>query len=154
MIYLSMFEENLSTGSKDIPLSRPWPWKWGQSHQNQMSSSACHNDVAMKAWRKSIHWFKRYRGYKNLSSKSSCDLENEVKVNKILSALKLVIMMYLCKFEENPSTGSKDIPWLWRWKWGQGHQNLISLSHWCIHARLKKIHPLVQKILWVQEFVI
>ena len=33
---------------------------------------------------------------------SSCHLENEVKVTKILSALKLILMVYLCKFEENP----------------------------------------------------
>ena len=28
----------------------------------------------------------------------------------MLSALKLVTMIYLCQFGENPSTGSKDIP--------------------------------------------
>ena len=33
---------------------------------------------------------------------SSCHLENEVKVTKVQSALKLVLMVYLCKFEENP----------------------------------------------------
>ena len=38
------------------------------------------------------------------------DTENEVKVTKIYSALKLVTMIYLYKFGENPSTGSKDIP--------------------------------------------
>ena len=38
------------------------------------------------------------------------DLENEVKVTKSKSALKLASMIYLCKCEENPSTGSKDIP--------------------------------------------
>ena len=37
------------------------------------------------------------------------ELENEVKVTKILTVLKLVTMMYLCKFEENLSPGSKDI---------------------------------------------
>ena len=40
---------------------------------------------------------------------SSCDLENEVMVTQISSALKLVLMVQLCKFEENPSTGSRDI---------------------------------------------
>ena len=38
------------------------------------------------------------------------DLENEVKVTKTKKALKLAIMVYLCKFEENQATGSKDIP--------------------------------------------
>ena len=38
------------------------------------------------------------------------DLENEIKVTKNISALKLLTMIYLCKFGENPSTGSKDIP--------------------------------------------
>ena len=38
------------------------------------------------------------------------DIENEIKVTKIKSALKPVSLIYLCKFGENPSTGSKDIP--------------------------------------------
>ena len=38
-----------------------------------------------------------------------CDLENKVKVTIISSALKLVRTIYQCKFEENPSTSSKDI---------------------------------------------
>ena len=38
---------------------------------------------------------------------SFCDLENKVKVTNILSALKLVLVIQLCKFEENPSIGSK-----------------------------------------------
>ena len=37
------------------------------------------------------------------------DLENEVKVTKIKSPLKLVQMMYPCKFGEIPSIGSGDI---------------------------------------------
>ena len=33
-----------------------WPWKWGQGHQNLISSSAYHNDTSMQVWRKSkIH---------------------------------------------------------------------------------------------------
>ena len=56
-----------------------------------------------------------------------CDFENEVKVTKVYSALKLVTMIYVCKFEENPSTGSKDIRITrqWPWKWGQGYHNQI-----------------------------
>ena len=38
------------------------------------------------------------------------DLENEVKVAKIQTALKLIAMIYLCKLGENPPNGSKDIP--------------------------------------------
>ena len=38
------------------------------------------------------------------------DLENEVKITKIQSALKLVAMIYPCKFGENLSTYSKYIP--------------------------------------------
>ena len=44
-----------------------------------------------------------------LSCKSSCDLENEVKVTKTLSALKLVPMIYPGKYGGIPSTGSRDI---------------------------------------------
>ena len=41
--------------------------------------------------------------------KSSSDLENEIKVTKIYSALKLVLVVYLCKFGEIPSINSRDI---------------------------------------------
>ena len=40
---------------------------------------------------------------------SSCDLVIEVKVTEILSALKRVLIVHLYKFEENPSTGLRDI---------------------------------------------
>ena len=40
---------------------------------------------------------------------SSCDLENEVKVTKILSAHDIVPVLHVCKFEENPSTCSRNI---------------------------------------------
>ena len=51
----------------------------------------------------------RYRGYKYLLCKSSCDLENKVKVTKTLSALKLVPIIYTGKYGGIPSTGSRDI---------------------------------------------
>ena len=51
----------------------------------------------------------RYRGYKRLSHQSSCDLENEAKVTKTQSALKLVPMIYPGEFGGIPSTGSRDI---------------------------------------------
>ena len=41
--------------------------------------------------------------------RSSCDLENEVEVTKIKSAHKLVLVVHLCKFKENPSIDSRDI---------------------------------------------
>ena len=89
--------------------------KLGQGHENLISSYACHNDISMQVWRKSIHWPRRYSTYK-------------IMVTKIFSNLKLALMIYLCQFDKNPSTGSKDIllTRLWPWKWGQGHQNLIS----------------------------
>ena len=64
--------------------------------------------------------------------KSSCDLENKIIVTTILSTLMLVTMIYPCKFEENLSTGSQDIPLtrLWPWKWDQVHQNFISSWSW------------------------
>ena len=37
------------------------------------------------------------------------DLENEVKVTKIYTAFKYVTVIFLCQFEENPSSGPKDI---------------------------------------------
>ena len=51
----------------------------------------------------------RYCGYKNLSPKSSWDLENEVKVIKTLPALKLIPLIHPGKFGGIPSTGSGDI---------------------------------------------
>ena len=41
--------------------------------------------------------------------KSSCDLKNEVKVTKVYLAFKLVLVVYTCKFGENPSTVLRDI---------------------------------------------
>ena len=67
MICLCKFGENPSTGSKDIPFTRLWPWKWGQGHQKLISSKACPNDISRQVWWNSINRFKRYRGYKNLS---------------------------------------------------------------------------------------
>ena len=40
-----------------------------------------------------------------------CDHENKVKVTKILSSIPLLPTMYLCKFSQNPSTGSEDKAW-------------------------------------------
>ena len=51
----------------------------------------------------------RYRWYKNLSPKSSCDLKNEVKVIKTESALKLVPIIHPAKFGGIQSNGSRDI---------------------------------------------
>ena len=39
-------------------------------------------------------------------SKCCCDLENKVKVTKLQSTLSPLPTMYLCKFGQNPSTGS------------------------------------------------
>ena len=50
----------------------------------------------------------RYHWYKYLLCKSSCDLENEVKVTKTLSALKLVPMIHPGENGGIPSTGSRD----------------------------------------------
>ena len=56
----------------------------------------------------SINRLKRYRGYKNVTPKSFCDLEIRSKSPK-RDQLKLVPIIYLGKFGGIPSTGSKDI---------------------------------------------
>ena len=64
-------------------------------------------------------------------------------------------MMFLCKFEENLSTGSKifHLQDYGLEKWGQDHQNhLWSFSKWYFYASLKKIHPQVQKIFHLQDY--
>ena len=38
-----------------------------------------------------------------------CDLENNVKLTKILSILCYVLIIYPWKFGKNPNTGSQDI---------------------------------------------
>ena len=43
LIYQCKSGENPSTCSSDILLKRPWPWHWGQGHQNLINSSACQN---------------------------------------------------------------------------------------------------------------
>ena len=65
-------------------------------------SLACHIDVSTQVWRRSIHWFKGYRGYKNLSSKSSGDLESEVKVKhqKLLSLSQWYIEANMVDFHQ------------------------------------------------------
>ena len=86
------------------------PWKWGKGHQNLISSYTCPTDISMHLVTfhqlvQKISWVK----WKFHIFKSYCDLENEVKVTKIESALKLVSMIYPCKFGEIPPIGSKDI---------------------------------------------
>ena len=46
-------------------------------------------------------------------SKCWCDLENKVKVTKILSTPNVLLTKYLCKFGQNSSTGSEDSVWKW-----------------------------------------
>ena len=97
-LYTCKFEENPSTGLKAILPTSQWPWKCGQGQQNLLSSSACHNDISMQVWRKSIHWFERYSTYKTMTLKMR---SRSPETKHIISNSQ----WYTCKFEENPSTG-------------------------------------------------
>ena len=46
-----------------------WPWKWGQSLQNLISSQDSLNDIPMQVWWKSIYLLKRYPIYKTKTLK-------------------------------------------------------------------------------------
>ena len=65
----------------------------------------------LQVWLKSTDPFRRQecRHYIFQQVFTSCDLENEIKVTKIYSALELFPMTYLCKFGNIPVTGSRDI---------------------------------------------
>ena len=41
-----------------------WPWKIGQGHQHQISSSSCPNVISMQMWLKSANQFMRYGAHK------------------------------------------------------------------------------------------
>ena len=44
--------------SKNLrPLPPPLPWKWGQCHQNLISSCPYLNNIAVQVWLKSVHSF-------------------------------------------------------------------------------------------------
>ena len=62
--------QNPSFGSRDrVQTSRfwskltfkelVWPWKWGQRHQNLITSFPCPNGVYVQVWSKSTFWFGR-----------------------------------------------------------------------------------------------
>ena len=109
MMYLYKFEENPSTGSKDIVgtrichLNPPLTLKmrlWSPKSNQLLSLSQSYIFASLKKIHSLVQKIFHLQDY---------DLENEVKVNKILSALEFVTIIYLCKFDENQSTGSKDI---------------------------------------------
>ena len=73
-----------------------------QGHQNLINSFTCPSNLDVQVWSKSICSFRRWGADKQFSSlfhksKSSCDLENGVKVIKILSAFFPHPMINLCK---------------------------------------------------------
>ena len=43
-----------------------WPWKWGQGHQNQITSFPPPNNAYVQVWSKSIYWFSRQSADKRL----------------------------------------------------------------------------------------
>ena len=65
----------------------------------------------MPVWRKSSQRLKRYFSIDEIFThvKSSCDLENKIKVTKIYSTFKLVSMIYSCKFGEISFVCSRDM---------------------------------------------
>ena len=65
--------ERRQTSHFDFPTTETlaWPWKWGQSHQNIISSFACHNNKAVQVWSKSTHSFWRKGADKPFSNNLS-----------------------------------------------------------------------------------
>ena len=76
-----------------------------------VNSLDCPKGIAVLNRWASSHRFKRYINFwwNFHIFKFSCDLENELKFTKIESALKLALVVHLCKFEENPFIVSRDI---------------------------------------------
>ena len=75
--------------------------------------------LSMQVWWHSIHWFRSYRGYKNLSRRRR-------KFNSLRPPVTLKMG------SESPKLNQ-----------------LFDLSQWCIHASLVKFHPLIQEIWWI-----
>ena len=110
MIYRCKFKESPSPGSENILLTRLSTLKCVQGHQNLISCDICASSKKIHPLVQMIFYLQDY------------DLEYEVKVTKIKvtklpQACNTDILM---KFEEIPSTGSKDIllPRLWSLKRG------------------------------------
>ena len=70
MIQYIKFGQNPSFVSKEVQSSflwstfenfkvLVWPWKWGQGHQNLITSFPRPNNVPVQVWSKSTHWFRR-----------------------------------------------------------------------------------------------
>ena len=93
-----------------------WPWKLAQCHRNRINFLLQNNDTINKVWTKSIILVRRHYKGKLIWSKFDilmcyCDLENKVKVTKILSTIFPLPTMCLCKFSQNPPSGSEVTVW-------------------------------------------
>ena len=79
-------------------------------HQNQYVPPFVKGDIYTTVWSESMNLLKRKHvgtlfWAKFDISKCCCDLENKVKVTKILLTLSDLQTMYLYKFGQNPLTG-------------------------------------------------
>ena len=82
-----------------------------QGHQNLINSEPPPNNALVEVLSKSIHLFRRYRvGKPNLISfHGLVTLKMRSRSPKSNQLFPPLPTMYLCKFGQNPSTGSKDI---------------------------------------------
>ena len=134
-----------------------WPWKWGQGHQNLITSFSCqiHELVQEIECRQGlllvfIVWWPWKLGQVHQNLIKSFNYPNDTIYKVWPESMVQEIACRQVVFGQNLTFKVL----VWPWKWGQGHQNLItSYSHpnnvsvpvWL------KIHPLVQKTECRQE---
>ena len=112
---LCKFGQNPSIGLQDIALERLISTIYGlvtlKIRSRSPNSEPPPNNALVQVWSKSIHLFRRYRvGKPNLISFHwLVTLKMRSRSPKSNQLFPPLPTMYLCKFGQNPSTGSKDI---------------------------------------------
>ena len=102
-----------------------WPWKLGQGHHNQINPYSPPNNVSMPVWSKSIHWFTEtlfltFQSASVILKMYLCIYASLVKIHPLVQKIthgNHISDIFrppppptigLCKFGQNPSTGSED----------------------------------------------
>ena len=142
-----------------------WLWKWGQGHQNLITSFPCPNVVSMQVWSKSTNWLKKKnrvqtrliftvliawwpwklgQSHQNLIKSFNYPIDTIHKVwpesiiwFKRQAADKLFLGQNL-KFKNGVTLKMRS--------WSPKSNHIFPVSEWCFCARLVKIHLMVQEI--------
>ena len=142
-----------------------WPWKWGQGHLNLINSSPSPNNVSMRVWSKSIHWFRKWRTETIFWTLQSASVTLEIrsrssKSNQLVPSSKQYISASLVKSHplfQKKTHGSQFRTFqsaavtLKIRPISPKSNKLFPSIQQCIYASFVKIHRLVQKIMHGNE---